>query len=292
MFAFDLDFTGQLQLQAHPRSYSSASSSQSSSASWIYASSSQNGALEYGESSQRHSRPWLEDSVADQGSLSFPRSVTPFHSSRSNTDLQQLPIYNSSLDVWTTSQLPSHWPESDTSWSNTYETKPIIHHCLPTGSCSPFSTISPPSASPPPIQQATDPDIVKAVQSVGTNRPRKMCSHCHTTSTPLWRREPSTLRTLCNACGLYLQQRSKLRPQELINAGLDDESESSEQDSTGPECSHCHTRNTSVWRRSKTGTQLCNACGVYARLRGKDRPLSLKQSKIKHRTRHSKRSGK
>lgn len=93
------------------------------------------------------------------------------------------------------------------------------------------------------------------------------------------------------AIGLYLQQRNKLRPQELIDADLDgDEAEEilNSEDTTGPQCSHCQTRKTSVWRRSKTGQKLCNACGVYSRLRGKDRPLSLKRNKIKPRTKHSK----
>lgn len=116
----------------------------------------------------------------------------------------------------------------------------------------------------------------------------KSCSHCHATSTPLWRREPTTLKPLCNACGLYLQQRNKHRPQELIDAdAADDLSDISEGETSGPECSHCRTHHTSVWRRSKTGAQLCNACGVYSRLRGRDRPLSLKRSRIKPRTKHS-----
>ncbi|KAJ7627487.1 hypothetical protein FB45DRAFT_708163, partial [Roridomyces roridus] len=119
----------------------------------------------------------------------------------------------------------------------------------------------------------------------------KSCSHCHVTSTPLWRRDPSNQRPLCNACGLYLQQRHKLRPQELIDADNDDAEEEGPQiadaDYTGPKCSHCLTRHTSVWRRSKTGAQVCNACGVYARLRGKERPLSLRRNKIKPRTKHS-----
>ncbi|KAF9552576.1 hypothetical protein CPC08DRAFT_698516 [Agrocybe pediades] len=116
----------------------------------------------------------------------------------------------------------------------------------------------------------------------------KSCSHCHATSTPLWRRDPSTMLPLCNACGLYLQQRNKLRPQELIDAD-DDGSSSDESDVNyvGPECTHCRTHHTSVWRRSKAGEQLCNACGVYARLRGKPRPLSLKRKKIRPRTKHS-----
>lgn len=33
--------------------------------------------------------------------------------------------------------------------------------------------------------------------------PKKICVHCHVTSTSLWRREPSTQKALCNACGLY-----------------------------------------------------------------------------------------
>lgn len=116
----------------------------------------------------------------------------------------------------------------------------------------------------------------------------KSCSHCRATSTPLWRRDPSTMKPLCNACGLYLQQRNKLRPQELIDADDDgSSSEESDPNYVGPECSHCRTHHTSVWRRSKTGDQLCNACGVYQRLRGKPRPLTLKKNKIRPRSKHS-----
>jgi len=115
----------------------------------------------------------------------------------------------------------------------------------------------------------------------------KSCSHCRATSTPLWRRDPSTMKPFCNACGLYLQQRNKLRPQELIDADDDgNTSDESDVNYVGPECSHCRTHHTSVWRRSKTGDQLCNACGVYARLRGKPRPLSLKRNKIRPRSKH------
>jgi hypothetical protein len=45
----------------------------------------------------------------------------------------------------------------------------------------------------------------------------KQCYNCGKTSTPLWRRDPSTQRTLCNACGLYLQQRQYQRPQALVD---------------------------------------------------------------------------
>ncbi|TFK23587.1 hypothetical protein FA15DRAFT_670407 [Coprinopsis marcescibilis] len=158
-----------------------------------------------------------------------------------------------------------------------------------------FSPI--PSPSPPPIYNSVVVPSVKvsntSLATRGNNRDTngvKKCSHCEATSTPLWRRDPSTFKPLCNACGLYLQQRNRLRPQELIDADNDsgDMSDESDQNYVGPECSHCRTHHTSVWRRSKTGAQLCNACGVYQRLRGKPRPLSLKRNKIKPRTKHPK----
>ncbi|KAJ7613574.1 hypothetical protein FB45DRAFT_724226, partial [Roridomyces roridus] len=118
----------------------------------------------------------------------------------------------------------------------------------------------------------------------------KQCRNCGTLNTPLWRRDPSTHEPLCNACGLYRGQRRASRPQELIQAERDqyDISEgSSSSTADGPECSHCHTRQTSVWRRDKEGNQLCNACGVYQRLRGVPRPLELRRNKPKPRAKHS-----
>ncbi|KAJ7631829.1 hypothetical protein B0H17DRAFT_1108459 [Mycena rosella] len=154
---------------------------------------------------------------------------------------------------------------------------------------SPYSSSS--SSSPslsyflPPSEAPSPPLSRRRTADQGA---KKSCFHCHVTSTPLWRREPATQRTLCNACGLYLQQRNKLRPQELIDADIDyDTPQIPDEEYTGPKCSHCGTRQTSVWRRSKTGAQVCNACGVYQRLRGKERPLSLRRNKIKPRTKHA-----
>lgn len=182
---------------------------------------------------------------------------------------------------------PSPW-EPPSLWDPSYplgempETKPNIEQLeqrlpAPPPPATPSSSRASPRRSSAALKRAAE---------YSTPSP-KSCSHCHATSTPLWRREPGTLKPLCNACGLYLQQRNKLRPQELIDADLDDEEEDSARDAGGPECSHCHTRNTSVWRRSKSGAQLCNACGVYVRLRGRDRPLSLKRNKIKPRSKHA-----
>ncbi|KAJ7208943.1 hypothetical protein GGX14DRAFT_453666 [Mycena pura] len=159
------------------------------------------------------------------------------------------------------------------------------------GSMSPAYFLTPPGSAAPALPSPPAATRRGAAPSGGPSSPKKACFHCHVTTTPLWRRDPATQRPLCNACGLYLQQRNKLRPQELIDADRDDSDDElnriPDADYTGPKCSHCLTRQTSVWRRSKTGQQVCNACGVYARLRGKERPLSLRRNKIKPRTKHS-----
>jgi hypothetical protein len=53
-------------------------------------------------------------------------------------------------------------------------------------------------------------------------------------------------------------------------------------------CSHCKTKNTSLWRR-QDGLVMCNACALYKRLHGIPRPLYLNSGEIKKRNRSSKR---
>ena len=58
-------------------------------------------------------------------------------------------------------------------------------------------------------------------------------------------------------------------------------------------CTNCHTKTTPLWRRNPEGQPLCNACGLFLKLHGVVRPLSLKTDVIKKRQRGSKRkSGK
>lgn len=58
--------------------------------------------------------------------------------------------------------------------------------------------------------------------------------------------------------------------------------------STGPTtCTNCFTQTTPLWRRNPEGQPLCNACGLFLKLHGVVRPLSLKTDVIKKRNRSS-----
>lgn len=52
-------------------------------------------------------------------------------------------------------------------------------------------------------------------------------------------------------------------------------------------CTNCQTTNTPLWRRDPEGQPLCNACGLFYKLHGVVRPLSLKTDVIKKRNRTS-----
>ncbi|KAL3231164.1 Protein GZF3 [Nakaseomyces bracarensis] len=55
--------------------------------------------------------------------------------------------------------------------------------------------------------------------------------------------------------------------------------------SAAPVCKNCLTSTTPLWRRDEHGAVLCNACGLFLKLHGKPRPISLKTDVIKSRSR-------
>ena len=60
------------------------------------------------------------------------------------------------------------------------------------------------------------------------------------------------------------------------------------QESSAPTtCTNCFTQTTPLWRRNPEGQPLCNACGLFLKLHGVVRPLSLKTDVIKKRNRSS-----
>jgi GATA-binding protein len=52
-------------------------------------------------------------------------------------------------------------------------------------------------------------------------------------------------------------------------------------------CSNCNTQTTPLWRRDADGLPVCNACGLFKKLHGIPRPLSLKTEAFKKRKRSS-----
>ncbi|KAF9347841.1 hypothetical protein BGX26_000707 [Mortierella sp. AD094] len=190
------------------------------------------------------------------------------------------------------------------------------------------------------------------------------CFNCKVTQTPLWRRTPDRMHSLCNACGLYYKQYGAHRP---LNARhklptiladvrlntmpyarpsasssrsssptptspISSPSSSSAQDSsasssfsdsdsdsgltsfpvlakmytealvpsaaaahrTSPPlmiaklgicCANCSQTQTPLWRKNDAGEPICNACGLYAKLHNRDRPVTMRKAKITRRRR-------
>lgn len=53
-------------------------------------------------------------------------------------------------------------------------------------------------------------------------------------------------------------------------------------------CTNCLTSVTSLWRRNSQGDPVCNACGLYHKLHGVNRPIAMKKESIQTRKRKSK----
>nr|CAI5845912.1 unnamed protein product [Callosobruchus analis] len=53
-------------------------------------------------------------------------------------------------------------------------------------------------------------------------------------------------------------------------------------------CTNCGTQTTTIWRRNMRGEMVCNACGLYFKLHGVDRPVTMRRDTIHTRRRRPK----
>ncbi|EJD43946.1 glucocorticoid receptor-like (DNA-binding domain), partial [Auricularia subglabra TFB-10046 SS5] len=113
------------------------------------------------------------------------------------------------------------------------------------------------------------------------------CSNCGATHTPLWRRGLND-ELNCNACGLYCKLNFR-SGQDGVRAGSRSGAGFADGDGVGPtepvSCHNCHTTATPLWRKDEEGRTVCNACGLYSKLHGASRPLSMKSESIRKRAR-------
>ncbi|KAK9761573.1 hypothetical protein K7432_013432 [Basidiobolus ranarum] len=148
---------------------------------------------------------------------------------------------------------------------------------------------------------STDPEK----KSTGKTKSHRdlVCFNCGVTSTPLWRRTPDRKHSLCNACGLYYKQYQAHRPLHIRHKpSLPDHvkpypsqsprkvtqpsiTKAKDGDEATIECVNCHQTKTPLWRKNDKGQPICNACGLYSRLHHKDRPVTMRKSKIQRRRR-------
>jgi len=54
-------------------------------------------------------------------------------------------------------------------------------------------------------------------------------------------------------------------------------------------CTNCGTKTTTIWRRNAEGDMVCNACGLYFKLHGVNRPVTMRRDTIHTRRRRPKR---
>ncbi|KAF9529913.1 hypothetical protein CPB83DRAFT_875363 [Crepidotus variabilis] len=177
------------------------------------------------------------------------------------------------------------------------------------------SVVSTRSSGPGATATSLNPAVLRG--NTGNSAPggvKAECSNCGATHTPLWRRGLND-ELNCNACGLYCKLHKRPRPKSMRNSHGESRAQPTPRPETvdvvgrsrrlsftqkGPvftenqaarpsvaaQCYNCHTTATPLWRKDDEGKTVCNACGLYYKLHGSARPISMKSDVIRKRSRH------
>ncbi|KAK6348741.1 hypothetical protein TWF730_009514 [Orbilia blumenaviensis] len=122
---------------------------------------------------------------------------------------------------------------------------------------------------------------------LGSDNRGRTGSNRNTGAMPMAYTAPSNSRTLSNPSSPPESGFNSANPSRPPSPDTSKSTHGIGQNGLPTTCTNCFTQTTPLWRRNPEGHPLCNACGLFLKLHGVVRPLSLKTDVIKKRNRGS-----